>query len=256
MLSSPTLLIEGVDPEPVEWVNPASAVPVLLVCEHAGQAVPRKLDGLGLPDGEIDQHVGWDVGAAAVTRFMAETLGCPAVLQRYSRVVVDCNRPPEAADFIPEVTDGLRVPGNLGLDAAGRAARQAEIFAPFDAAVTQARARGPKLLLAIHSFTPELLSVPGLRPWHIGFLCRHDTETSERLLAEIAAMRGDLNLALNQPYQIDTESDWFVPRHGEASGIAHSLIEIRNDLVRHADGQREYADLLCRAVRKILEFPC
>ena len=256
MLTSPTFLVPGVDPDPVEWLNPGSTVPVLLVCEHAGQSVPRKLDGLGLPEGAIDQHVGWDIGAAAVTRAMADQLGCAAILQRYSRLVIDCNRPTDADDLIPEVSDGLPVPGNRGLTASDRARRIAEIFAPLDAAVTQARSSGMRLLLSIHSFTPELLSTPSLRPWHIGFLCRRDRDTSDRLLTEIRALRGDLTLALNEPYQIDSQSDWFVPNHGEASGIPHSLIEIRNDLIRHPDGQRELADLLSQAVRSILETPC
>ncbi|GAA6203026.1 N-formylglutamate amidohydrolase [Aquicoccus sp. SU-CL01552] len=256
MLTPSTLLVRGVDPDPVEWVNPGSTVPVLLVCEHAGQVVPRNLDRLGLPDDVIGEHIGWDIGAAAVTHAMAENLGCAAILQRYSRIVIDCNRPTDADDLIPEMTDGQPVPGNRELTTADRDKRIAEIFAPFDAAVTQARSSGTELLLSIHSFTPELLSTPGLRPWHIGFLCRQDTDTSERLLAKIRVLRTDFTLALNEPYQIDSKSDWFVPNHGEASGIPHSLIEIRNDLIRHPDGQRELADLLSQAVRSILEAPC
>lgn len=256
MLTTSTLLVHGDDPDPVEWVNRGSTVPVLLVCEHAGQVVPRKLKALGLPDGAIDQHVGWDVGAAAVTRAMAANLGCAAILQRYSRIVIDCNRPSDAFDFIPEVTDGLRVPGNQALTSAERNHRIDEIFAPFDAAVTKARSAGPRLLLSIHSFTPELLSVAGLRPWHLGFLCRQDRNTSVRLMAEVRKLRSDLNLALNEPYQIDSQSDWFVPAHGEASGLPHSLIEIRNDLIQQTDGQAEFADLLSQVVRNVLEYPC
>ncbi|WP_428926853.1 N-formylglutamate amidohydrolase [Marinibacterium sp. SX1] len=250
------LLDPGVDPDPVERIAARGGPPVLLVCEHAGQAVPAALNGLGLDRQALDLHVGWDVGAAGVTRAMAGELGCAAVLQRYSRLVIDCNRPTEAPDAIPEVSDGLRVPGNAGLTAADRRGRVDEIFAPYNDAVTAARSGDLRMLLSIHSFTPRMRTNPADRPWHIGFLCRGDTATSQALLDAIAAQRPEMVMALNEPYQIDDASDWFVPAHGEASGLPHSLIEIRHDLIRTPETQAAMAALLCRAVRTVLETQC
>ncbi|MDO6588117.1 N-formylglutamate amidohydrolase [Salipiger sp. 1_MG-2023] len=260
MLSAPvSLLSRETDPEPVETVAPTPhrpELPVLLVCEHAGKAVPTVLDGLGLEPGALGLHVAWDIGAGAVTRIMAQELGCQAVLQRYSRLVIDCNRPPKAQDAMPERSDGVPVPGNAALGAEHRQRRVDEIFTPYNDAVLAARRTACRILLSIHSFTPELRTKPGLRPWHIGFLCRKDQATSQALLDALAVQRPDLNLALNEPYQIDDESDWFVPAHGEASGLPHSLIEIRNDLIDTPEEQAEMAALLCGAVRTVLETQC
>ncbi|MGI3168579.1 N-formylglutamate amidohydrolase [Pseudooceanicola sp. C21-150M6] len=250
-------LLSKADPAPVERIEGTGGLPALLVCEHAGQAVPEGLTSLGLAPDVFDLHIGWDIGAAAVTRLMAAELGCTAVLQRYSRLVIDCNRPTQAPDAIPPVSDGVAVPGNMGLNAADRSRRIEAIFAPFHAAVLAARAAGPQMILAIHSFTPEMASRPGPRPWHVGFLGRRDMATSEALMDAVASERPDLSLALNEPYQVDDESDWFVPAHGEPSGLPHSLIEIRHDLIRTPEGQSEYAGLLSRAVRHLLEkTPC
>jgi predicted N-formylglutamate amidohydrolase len=256
MLNAAPLLDPIVDPDPVELCNSGGQTPMLLVCEHAGQAVPQRLGGLGLNAGEIDLHIGWDVGAAAVTRKMAAMLDCPAVLQRYSRLVIDCNRPLGAIDSVLAMSDGVPVPVNLSLSAQDRRQREEAIFTPFDLAVTQARTARTRMILAIHSFTPRL-AVTGIdRPWHLGFLFRKDSATSTKLAAAIAELRSDLIIGMNQPYKVEEASDWFVPRHGEGSGLPHSLIEIRHDLIRDAAGQHAMADLLSTAIRSCLETLC
>ncbi len=240
-------LLSGADPDPVETINAHSDHPVLLVCEHAEQGVPAGLGNLGLSAAALNAHIGWDIGARAVTLRIARTLGAPAVLQRYSRLVIDCNRPTDAADAMPAVSDGITVPGNAGLDAAARQARVDAIFGPFHAA-TAALLDHPqrRATFAIHSFTPRMGG--RVRPWDIGFLYRRDTATSEGLRAAVADLRPDLTLGMNEPYQIDDASDWFVPQHGEARGLAHSLIEIRNDHIADAAGQAVFADLLSAAI--------
>lgn len=250
----PGQLLSNADPDPVERVNADSDHPVLLVCEHAGQAVPAALDSLGLPPGAFDAHIGWDIGARAVTLRMAATLGVPAVLQRYSRLVIDCNRPPEAPDAVPAVSDGVKVPGNAGLEGAARQARVSEIFEPFnDATATLLDHPRRRATFAIHSFTPSMGGKA--RPWDIGFLYRHDAETSPLLRNAVAAIRPDLCIGMNEPYQIEDASDWFVPRHGEARGVAHSLIEIRNDHIADVAGQAVFADLLSAAITAFLRKP-
>jgi predicted N-formylglutamate amidohydrolase len=240
------------DPAPVEMLNEQSDHPLLLVCEHAGQAIPTKLNGLGISRAALDSHIGWDIGAGAVTQVLAQTLGAPAVFQRYSRLVIDCNRPPHALDSIPEVSDRVDIPENQGLDQNARAARRVEIFEPFHKAVANCYARNPRqIVLSIHSFTPALNGV--YRPWDIGLLFRKDTRTSGLLGGFIHQAQPQLTIGMNQPYQIDDSSDWFVPRHGEARGVPHSLIEIRNEHIHSAEGQVEWVEILGAAVARFLK---
>ncbi|MFD1159166.1 N-formylglutamate amidohydrolase [Roseovarius aestuarii] len=241
------------DPEPVEWVNPGSTSPVLLVCEHAGQAVPRALGDLGLPDGAIDTHIGWDIGAEALARGIAARLDAPLILQRYSRLVIDCNRPPDSDSAIPAVSDTQPVPGNTGLGADARTARIHGVFDPLDAAVTAGFERHPRrAAFAIHSFTPALAGGPH-RPWHAGFLTRRDMATAEALIAHIGRTEPTFELIANQPYQIDDDTDWFIPTHAEPRGMRHALVEIRNDQLRNAAGVEVWADLLSNAISALLE---
>ncbi|GLO72657.1 N-formylglutamate amidohydrolase [Phaeobacter inhibens] len=247
----PNALLGPQDPSPVEVINAASDHPLLLVCEHAGKRVPHALNGLGIAQEDRDSHVGWDIGAAAVTRILAKALGAPAILQSYSRLVIDCNRPPDAPDAMPEANHGVQVPGNRDLSAAARADRIAEIFGPFQATVErQLMQQSRKIVLSIHSFTPFLAGEP--RPWHVGFLFRQDAQTSTHLARFIADAQPELTIGMNQPYQIDDTSDWFVPQHGETSGLPHSLIEIRNDLIGDAAGQQKWADILIAAINRYL----
>ena len=240
------------DPEPVEVVNAGSDHPLVLVCEHAGQAIPAALGDLGLVPGEIDRHIGWDIGAEGVARSVAELLGCTCVIQRYSRLVIDCNRPPHAHDSMPETSDGTAVPGNLGLGEHERAARVAEIFAPFQQAVSDHLDRMPRTAaVSIHSFTPRLGTEA--RPWDIGLLYRTDQRSSARLATHVQAARPQLTVGLNQPYQVDEMSDWFVPQHAEPRGLPHSLIEIRNDHIEHAEGQRDWAAFLADVLDRWLK---
>lgn len=241
------------DPEPVEWVNPGSTSPVLLVCEHAGQAVPRALGDLGLPDGAIDTHIGWDIGAEALARGIAARLDAPLILQRYSRLVIDCNRPPDSDSAIPAVSDTQPVPSNTGLGADARTARIHGVFDPLDAAVKAAFERYPRrAAFAIHSFTPALADGPH-RPWHAGFLTRRDMATAEALIAHIGRTEPTFELIANQPYQIDDDTDWFIPTHAEPRGMRHALVEIRNDQLRNAAGVEVWADLLSNAISALLE---
>ena len=245
-------LLSANDPRPVRLLNETSTHPVLLVCEHAGQAIPEQLLGLGLAPGDLDRHIGWDIGAGAVTQILAEALSVPAVMQNYSRLVIDCNRPPEAPDAMPPVSDQIAVPKNQGLTADDRASRIAEIFDPYQAAVAKALSHpARRAVLSIHSFTPNLAGVA--RPWDIAFLYRGDRQTPELLRQIVLSRDPTLNVGMNVPYQIEDASDWFVPRHGEPIGLPHSLIEIRNDLIANATGQARWAELLRHGIETLVE---
>ena len=245
----------GIDPAAGRYVETVGWSPqagIVLVCEHAGRLVPPHLGDLGLPPAEFERHIGWDIGAGAVTRRMAAALSASAVLNTCSRLVIDCNRPVTAPDAFPVISDGTRVPGNAEMSDSDRAWRIATIHAPFHAAVAdRIAAPGVRAVFSIHSFTPEMKGIA--RPWDIGLLFRKDQRTPHLLAAALHNGDPGLRIGLNEPYQIDDQSDWFVPVHGEGSGLPHALIEIRNDHIRDHAGIERIATLLSGAVTRTME---
>lgn len=253
MASRPEIRIGAAqaDPPAVEWVNADSDSPILLVCEHAGQAIPADLEGLGLAPGVIDLHVGWDIGAEDLARALADRLGAPLILQRYSRLVIDCNRPKGTAWSIPEVSDRIEIPGNIELEAAARRWREETIFDPLDRAFATGFDRAPrKAAFSIHSFTRQLQDERRL--CDAGFLTRRDTDAARILIDTIGAVAPDLKLALNEPYRIEDDGDWFIPAHAEPRGVRHALVEVCNDQLRDAAGVARWADLLALGLRAVL----
>lgn len=239
-------LLSPADPAPAEVV-PGTG-PFVITVEHGGHAVPAALGDLGLPPGAILDHIGWDPGAAAVARGLAARLGATLVVQPYSRLVIDCNRPWGAPDLCAPVSDGVRVPGNEGLSEAGRAARRAAIHAPFHAAVAAAlAARAAPALIALHSYTPRRRADAAIRPWPVGLLWRQDNTLARHLAARLAAWPEAQPLGLNQPYAIEDASDYTIPVHAEPRRLPHVLIEIRNDLIATRDAATAWADRLADA---------
>ena len=245
-------LLTASDPMAVELHNAHVDSPVLLLCEHAGNHVPAKLHRLGLDETLLISHIAWDIGAEPLARGLADRLQAPLIVQRYSRLVIDCNRPPDTAGSICATSDGVAVPGNARLDRAARAARRQAIFDPLDRAIAEAFEANPiRAAFSIHTFTPVFGGQA--RPWHAGVLTRQDVALAQAMMDHLAAQAPDLTLALNQPYQIDDASDWFIPQYAEPRGLRHALIEIRNDLVQDQTGQDRWADLLAGAIRHGLE---
>lgn len=241
------------DPAPVDWVNRDSETAMLLLCEHAGNVLPNGHELLGLSYEQVNSHIGWDIGAAAVARKLATLLQAPLILQRYSRLLIDCNRPLDAEDSIPVSSDGISIPANFELSDGEKQARQSEIFKPLDRAINEGLAKVKRrAAFSIHSFTPQLHDQQP-RPWHAGFLTRTDHDTGNALIREIKRRKPDLRLVLNEPYSIDDESDWFIPRYAESRGLTHCLIEIRNDQLLHNSSVNEWADLLASAINALME---
>jgi len=239
------LLLDRDDPSPVIVVNPGGASPFLLLGDHAGRAIPRRLGDLGLAPAAMDLHIAWDIGVAAVGERLTAALDAPFVRQRYSRLVIDCNRNPDAADLAPAVSDGVVVPGNANLSAADLADRLTAIHAPYQAAIAAAlddRARGglPTILVSLHSFTPVMAGFA--RPWRYGVLHRNDSPFSARVLARLRDVLGDA-AGDNQPYAMDGR-DHTVPRHADARGLDYLELEIRQDLIAGPEGQAAAAALL------------
>lgn len=240
------------DPQPVEIINPNSTYPVVLVCEHAGNLVPQALQGLGLQQSLLEKHIAWDIGAEKTAKKLAKSLGATLIIQRYSRLVIDCNRPPLSEGSILTMSDGTAIRANIGLSDTEKQQRVKEIFEPFQQAVAESIARTScKIALSVHSFTRTMNSIQ--RPWDIGFLYRHDTQTSLALAQDLIPTIPSERIGMNQPYQVDDSEDWFVPKQGEASGKHHSLIELCNDQIDTEDGQTHWAELLATTINNTIK---
>ena len=226
--------------------NPANGI--ILLCDHAENKLPSRYGTLGLPPEGLARHIAWDPGAAAVAESVVERLGGDLVLQRYSRLAVDCNRSPELVDAIPERSEDTVIPNNAGLDAAARASRLDALWAPFHAALEQLLDRRedanlPTTLVTVHTFTPVYRGVA--RSLHVGIISTDDRRIADPLLA---ALRRDTALIVgdNEPYSPKDNVDYTIRRHGRDRGLPHVMIEIRNDLVADAAGQRAWAERLAR----------
>ena len=244
-MTASAMILTPDDPPPV--IVRQGRSPFVIVCDHAGRAVPLRLAGLGLPDAELARHIGWDIGAAAVAQTLAEQLDASLIAQSYSRLLIDCNRPLEAPASIAQVSDGTTVPGNIGLSLAERQARAREIFEPYHQAIAaeldrRAALGQPAVLIAAHSFTPVINMVE--RPWHIGLLYR-EPELAGAVL-DLLRAEADLVVGDNEPYAVSDATDYTLPVHGERRGLLHTGIEIRQDLIADEPGQRRFAALLAR----------
>ncbi len=248
----PPLLGAG-DPPLYTVHNPHGRSPFVLLADHAGQRVPAALRELGLPQHELDRHIGWDIGIAGTTGELARQLDAWAIEQTYSRLLIDCNRPLASPTLIPEVSDGTVIPGNAALTAAQRQQRIDAIHAPYhariEAELDRRRDAGiPTVLVMMHSFTPEMNGVQ--RPWQAGVLYHQDTRFAQALLQALRA-EGDLVVGDNEPYSVNSSSDYAVPVHGEGRGLVHVELEIRQDLIADAAGQQAWAQRLARIFRTL-----
>lgn len=226
----------------------------VLVADHGGNAIPRGLGDLGLGEADRARHIAWDIGVAGVAEALAARLRAPLVCQRYSRLVIDCNRDPARADAIPEVSDGSAIAGNAALDEGQRAARIAAIHAPYHAAIGAALSgqRQPPILVALHSFTPVMNGLA--RRWHAGVLHdRGDTRFSDAVLSGLRA-RLEAPVGDNEPYAMDG-IDFTVPRHCYAAGRPYAEIELRQDLIADPPGQDRWAVLLADVLNEALSQP-
>ncbi len=242
------LLTDG-DPEPVVLRRGDAASPFLFVCDHAGRRTPRRLGDMGLPTDAWDRHIAWDIGAADLTQHLAARLGATAVLQRYSRLVIDCNRDPQRADAVPIVSDGEPVPANRDLSPEARAQRVAEIHAPYHAALEAEldayEARGSRPLpVFMHSFTPRLAGMAADRPWSFGVLHAGASPLSFAVL-DLLRREGGFEVGDNEPYAM-SEVDYSAPRHAIARGRDYLELELRQDLIARPAGVAWACDLLAR----------
>ena len=242
-----TLLKEG-EARPFEVAGRGGRSPFVLGCDHAGRGMPRALGSLGLGAKELASHIAWDIGAGGVARRLAAALNAVVIWQRYSRLVIDCNRPLEAADSIVTRSERTPIPGNQNLGPAEAASRAREIFHPYHDQIQLElegrRAAGrPTIFVAMHSFTPVFMDVA--RPWQVGVLYNRDARLAEPLL-ELLRREGDLTVGRNEPYAASDETDFSLVQHGERRSIPHVELEIRQDLISNEAGQIAWAKRLAR----------
>ena len=226
---------------------------LIVLCDHAGNAIPPEYGTLGLPAAQLQRHIAYDIGVAPIVRALAAAFAAPAVMTRYSRLLIDPNRGRDDPTLIMRLSDGAVIPGNRKLDATERDKRMRLYYEPYHRAIAavidQCLATGiAPVLLSIHSFTESWKE--STRPWHVGVLWGPDGRLAKPLLDGFYA-EGDLIVGDNEPYTGQLEGDclW---QHGAQRGLANAIVEFRQDLIRDAAGQAAGTQRLCRVIEKIV----
>lgn len=229
---------------------------VIVLCDHASNDLPAEYGTLGLDRHQFDRHIAYDIGAASVSRQIADALDAPLVMTHYSRLLIDPNRGDDDPTLIMRLSDGAIIPGNRVLTEAERAKRVKRFHRPYheaiDCVIEQFVAAGvPPLLLSIHSFTESWKGAA--RPWHVGILWDQDARLAKRLLDAFYASN-DLIVGDNEPYtgRLPGDTMW---QHGTQRGLAHAIIEIRQDLIREPHGQAQWGERISAVMRAICAHP-
>ena len=250
----PPVLLGPADPPPFTVTNAGGGARVLFVCDHASNRMPAALDTLGLDRDRLQEHIAWDIGAAALADILSDRFDAPLVKSGYSRLVIDCNRSPTDTTSIPSVSDGVPVPGNRTLNGVEAAARAGQIMVPYHAEIERLldREREPpfRAFVSVHSFTPVFDGRP--RPWQVAALWNRDGRLALPFMASLAA-RGDVTVGDNQPYSARNNFGYTVHRHGELRNLAHLLVEIRQDLITDARGVARWAAIVGDALGAAFE---
>ena len=251
--SAASLLSTG-EPPPFRVINPLAETPVLLICDHASCRFPKALGDLGLDPFARRCHLALDIGAGRLTERLAESLGITAVLARYSRLVVDCNRQLLDPSAFLEFGDGVIVPGNRNLRAADKAFRSDAIYWPYHRAIDEQLQRlkvvgPPPAFISVHSFTPVLNGVS--RPWQVGVLWDTDTRLSDLFFDDFR--EAGYEVGDNEPYSGKAPQDFTIDHHAQDTGLPHVGIEIRQDLIDNEVGVNEIAAVMHRIVESIPE---
>ncbi len=244
-------LLGAGDPAPFEIVNAGGrGAPLVLLCDHASNAIPAALGTLGLDAAQLAEHIAWDIGAAEVARRLSALFDVPLVLSGYSRLVIDCNRQLHDPTSIAAVSDTVAVPGNTEVSAQEAQARADACFHPYHGAIREvltARAgeREQTAIVPIHSFTPVFGGFQ--RPWQIGVLWDEDGRLAVPFMDALEG-RGDVTVGDNEPYSARENFGYSIEEHGAREGRPHMIVEIRQDLIAAADGCERWAAIVAEAL--------
>ncbi len=236
-----------------ELVAGKSDAQLIFLCDHASNYVPRELAGLGLKARAFDRHIAYDIGVAELTRGLAAHFGAPAVLSKFSRLLIDPNRGEDDPTLIMRLSDGAVIPANSHLDEAAGKDRLQKFYHPYHRAISrvidQALSRDTvPVLISIHSFTPAWKGIS--RPWHAGILWDKDPRFAQPLIAALKEPQ-DIIVGDNQPYSGSLKGDCLY-RHGTSRGLAHGLVEVRQDLISDGAGIEEWRKRLALAIKKAM----
>jgi predicted N-formylglutamate amidohydrolase len=228
--------------------NPDGSGPFVFVCDHASNRIPEEYQSFGFAEDALQTHIAWDPGALAVARFLSAKLDAPLFWPDVSRLVIDCNRAPDASSLIVAESEGRPVRANRAVSEAERSRRLARIHTPYHAAIEACLARRqalrlPTALIAIHSFTPVYLGKP--RPWQIGIVFGDDRRMSDLLIRGLQTEPA-LSVGINEPYSPADQVYYTVARHAGPLGLPAAMIEIRNDEIGDEVGQLSWADRLAK----------
>ena len=247
------------DPESGEPKPPFELIPgslkkgLVLICDHASNRLPYQYGSLGLAKAEFERHIAWDIGVAQVTRLMSGLLGVPAILSNYSRLLIDLNRGRDDPTLIMQLSDGALIPGNARISPKERERRISDYYEPYHQALENlldqcVKADHPPAIVSLHSFTQEWHGT--LRPWEAALLWDRDDRLVKPLL-DCLRKETDFSIGDNEPYTGNLQGDSMY-RHGTCRGLAHALVEIRQDQIRDGEGQREWAGRLADILTRIM----
>jgi predicted N-formylglutamate amidohydrolase len=228
---------------PAALENANGQSPIVLICEHASNDLPKSQGTLGLSAADLQRHIAWDIGALGTARILSKLLDAPLIYQRYSRLLYDCNRPPEAEGAMPEVSEVFEIPGNKNLSPQSRLSRILEIYRPFMDFISEfldhrAARRQKTLLVSMHSFTPVYKGVA--RNFDVGFLFDRDPWLANFMIKVFPPERA----RLNEPYGPKDGVMHLMNYHAAPRGLRHVMIEVRNDLIATHPGQNIWANHL------------
>lgn len=247
-------LIGPGDAPPYSIYNANGKAPVLLVADHAGRYFPAAMNQLGLADWVLEKHVTWDIGSDQLACFLADFLDAPLILAGFSRLIIDPNRQLHDPTGIPQISDGIAIPGNQDLDAQQKQLRVESFFKPYHDAIEsrldQFEGDGiTPALIAVHTCTPVFDQV--VRPWHVGVMWDKDPRIAVRTLLNLDKMDGVCS-GDNEPYSGRHPHDFTIDYHAESRGLPHLGFEVRQDLVAETEGARHWARVLANALAEPL----
>lgn len=253
-MSKQTGILTAAEGAVVTVENPDGKSPVLLVCEHASHRLPAALGTLGLSPEALTAHIAWDPGALGVARKLSARFHATLVFQNFSRLVYDCNRPPDSPDAMPAVSEVYEIPGNKNIDPVQRRARIDELYRPWqrqlrDTIASRKAAGRETVIVTVHTFTPVYKGVS--RNVEIGVLHDRDARLADAMLARGGA-GSRFVVRRNEPYGPSDGVTHTLVEHGLANGLLNVMIEIRNDLVRDEAGQEVVAGFLAELIGESL----